>query len=123
MALTTVPVGTDTTTLARALVTERLAACVSVLPAMTSVYRWEGRVEEEQEHQIVIKTTEDRVPALTERVHALHPNAVPEWLVLRAADGSDEYLSWVHDSVTAGDETSSEQPQDDEPADQKGEKQ
>jgi periplasmic divalent cation tolerance protein len=123
IVLTTVPVGTDAVTLARALVGERLAACVNVLPAMTSVYRWEGRVEEDEECQIVIKTTPESVPALTARVHALHPNAVPEWLVLRVSDGSDAYLRWVRDSVTASDRNSLDQSQDEEAADQEGEKQ
>lgn len=122
IVLTTVAAGTDATTLARALVTERLAACVNVLPAMASIYRWEGRVNEEQEHQIVIKTTKDRVPALRARLHALHPYAVPEWLVLGVSDGSDAYLDWISDSVTAGDHTSLEEAQDEESADQEDEK-
>ena len=58
---------------ARVLVDERLAACVNVLPAMTSVYRWKGSVEEEREQQLVIKTTRDRVAALEARFHELHP--------------------------------------------------
>lgn len=121
--LTTVAAGTDARTLARALVSERLAACVNVLPAMSSVYRWEGRVDDGEEYQIVIKTTEDRVQELTARVHGLHPYAVPEWLVIRVSDGSDEYLRWVRDSVTVGEQAPLEEAQHEKPADQEDEKQ
>ena len=123
IVLTTVAAGTDATMLARTLVAERLAACVNVLPPMRSVYRWEGGVDEEQEHQLVIKTTERRVAALSARVHALHPYEVPELIVIRVSDGSDEYLRWVRDSVNASEQGVSEQAQDEEPADEQGEKQ
>ncbi len=123
IVLTTLAAGTDAAGLARALVTERLAACVNVLPAMTSVYRWEGRVEEEQEQQLVIKTAENRVAALSARIRALHPYAVPELLVIRASDGSDEYLRWLRDSVAPSEQTSLQEPKDEEAADQDDEKQ
>ena len=99
IVLTTFPVDEDANTLARTLVSERLAACVNVLPAMTSVYRWKGSVEEDREHQLVMKTTRDRVPALEARLRALHPYEVPEFLVLDVASGSEAYLSWLWESV------------------------
>jgi periplasmic divalent cation tolerance protein len=123
IVLTTLADGTDATALARTLVAEWLAACVNVLPVMTSLYRWEGRVEEGQERQLVIKTAEDRVTALAARLHTLHPYAVPELLVIRASDGADEYLRWIRDSVVPGEQASLEDPQNEKPTDQEDEKQ
>jgi periplasmic divalent cation tolerance protein len=80
--------------IARALVTERLAACVNVLPPMISIYRWKGTVERDVERQLVVKTTRDRVAAVQSRVRELHPYELPELLVLPAAGGA-EYLDWV----------------------------
>ena len=85
--------------LARVLVEERLAACVNLLPPMTSIYRWQGTVAQEQEHLLLIKTTRPRLDALRARLHALHPYEVPEFLVLAVAGGSERYLDWVRGSV------------------------
>ena len=100
IVLTTLAADADAAALARTLVEERLAACVNVLPPMTSVYQWEGRVQEEREHQLVIKTVAGRLPALEARLHELHPYEVPEFLVLTAAAGSEAYLRWVDESVS-----------------------
>lgn len=102
IVLTTLAADADAAALARTLVAERLAACVNILPAMTSVYRWQGRVEEEREQQLVIKTGADRVTALAARLRELHPYEVPEFLVLRVSEGSDAYLRWIRDSVAPG---------------------
>lgn len=83
--------------LARALVEQRLAACVNLLPGVTSIYRWEGRMHADAETTLVIKTASDRVEALREGILALHPYSVPEIVVLRV-DGSAShapYLEWV----------------------------
>jgi periplasmic divalent cation tolerance protein len=95
IVLSTFPTEQDATTLATALVEERLAACVNVLPPMTSVYRWEGKIERAAEHQLVIKTRRDRVEAIKARLTRLHPYDVPELLVLSVADGGDRYLAWI----------------------------
>ncbi len=81
--------------LARALVEERLAACVNLVPGLRSIYRWEGAVEEEEESLLVVKTRADRLAMLTERVQALHPYDVPEVLALAVGGGSPAYLDWV----------------------------
>lgn len=99
LVLTTVGTGTDAAALARTLVEERLAACVNVLPVMTSVYRWKGGIEEDREQQIVIKTTAARLAALEARLAALHPYELPEFLVLQVDQGSAAYLAWVHGAV------------------------
>jgi periplasmic divalent cation tolerance protein len=95
LVLTTLPADADGEAFGRALVEERLAACVNVLSLMDSVYRWEGRVERETERQVVMKTTRDRVDALWDRVRELHPYEVPEFIVIPIADGSDAYLRWI----------------------------
>ena len=96
---TTVSVDTDWLALASTLVEERLAACVSVLPEMESIYRWQEGVERDCERQVVIKTTADRVPDLRARLLALHSYELPEFLVLPIIDGSDDYLAWVSQST------------------------
>jgi periplasmic divalent cation tolerance protein len=100
IVLTTLPPDTNAGSFARTLVQEQLAACVNVLPEMRSIYRWEGRVEDAREHQVIIKTTRERVPELRERVRALHPYEVPEFIVLPVVDGSEGYLAWIGQSTT-----------------------
>ena len=99
IVLTTLGAETDAVAFARVLVDERLAACVNVLPAMTSVYRWKGAIEEDGEQQLVIKTSSDRVAALEARFHELHPYDVPEFLVISVTGGSSAYLGWLGESV------------------------
>ena len=98
VVLTTIGAATDAAALARTLVEERLAACVNVLPAMTSFYRWQGAIQEDREQQLIMKTTADRVAALEARVRALHAYELPEFLVLPAS-ASSAYLEWVTASV------------------------
>jgi periplasmic divalent cation tolerance protein len=95
IVLTTFPVDRDVEPFAKALVEERLAACVNVLPPMRSIYTWQGALEAADERQLLIKTTIDRVRALETRIKALHPYDVPEFVVIPIAEGSHEYLSWL----------------------------
>lgn len=99
IVLTTWPAATDAGSLATALVGERLAACVNLLPEMESVYSWQGRIERERERQVVIKTTRQRLDALKQRLAQLHPYEVPEVLVLSVAGGSEDYLEWLRRST------------------------
>jgi periplasmic divalent cation tolerance protein len=96
--LTTLGEATDAVAFGRVLVSDRLAACVNVLPPMTSLYWWKGAIEEDRERQLVIKTTPDRVAAIEARFHELHPYELAEFLVL-SAEGSSAYLQWVRDAV------------------------
>ena len=81
--------------LGRALVEERLAACVNLLPGVRSIYRWQDAVQEDTEVLLVVKTREERCPALAARVEALHPYELPEVVVLPIAGGLDRYLAWI----------------------------
>ena len=102
LVLTTIAAAADGAALARTLVDERLAACVTVLPAMTSVYRWKGQVEQDREQQVVIKTTRHLLAALEARLRELHSYELPEFLVIATAGGSEAYLQWVEESVKSG---------------------
>jgi periplasmic divalent cation tolerance protein len=93
--LTTVQEEERAEAIARALVADRLAACVNVLPPMISFYRWKGTVERDTERQLVVKTTRDRAAAVQSRVRELHPYQLPELLVLPVADGGADFLDWV----------------------------
>lgn len=102
LVLTTIAAEADGAALARTLVDERLAACVNLLPAMTSVYRWRGQVEQDRELQVVIKTTRDRLGDLETRLRELHSYELPEFLVIAADEGSAAYLRWVSESAGSG---------------------
>ena len=88
------------TRIARALVDERLAACVNVLPTMHSVYRWRGAVEHADEMMLLIKTRADRLPALSARLQVLHPYELPELLAVEVAGGLPAYLDWIAAQTT-----------------------
>lgn len=91
--------------LADALVDERLAACVNLLPGITSVYRWQGRVEQAQEVLLVAKTVRARLDALTARVTALHPHELPEVIAVDIAGGLPGYLAWIAEETRPGADT------------------
>lgn len=99
VALTTVGSLEEGRRIARALVERRLAACVNLVPNLTSVYRWQGAVEEAEEVLLVIKTTEDQLAALEAAVRELHSYDLPEFLALRVEAGSQPYLEWLLGSV------------------------
>jgi periplasmic divalent cation tolerance protein len=111
IALTTIGASADARALARTLVEERLAACINILPVMTSVYRWKSAVEEGLEQQLLIKTTSHRIEALRARLHELHSYDLPEFIVVPVSGGSAAYLEWVTECV----KDSSERAQSREP--------
>jgi periplasmic divalent cation tolerance protein len=95
VVLITAPAGEVAVGLARHLVGERLVACVNVVPAVTSVYRWEGEVQEEQEALLVAKTRASLVPELERRLDELHPYDVPECVTLAPERVEASYLAWL----------------------------
>ncbi len=86
-------------TIARALLDRRLAACVNILPRIESIYRWQGKVESAQEWLLLIKTSEERFPAVCEAIRELHSYELPECIALNIEDGSPAYLKWLAESV------------------------
>lgn len=95
LVLCTCPDHESARLLATLLVDHRLAACVNLLPAMQSVYRWEGRVEQVSEVQLLIKTTAARMDALTALIQQEHPYEVPEILAISPSAGLPAYLDWI----------------------------
>ena len=95
VVLVTAPSAEKAAEIGRAVVTGRLAACASVLPGIRSIYWWEGRVQDEPEALLVLKTTRARFEALRDRVLALHPYQVPEVVALPIEAGSAPYLEWI----------------------------
>jgi periplasmic divalent cation tolerance protein len=100
LVLTTIGANADTDLIARTLVEERLAACVNVLPPMTSFFQWQGAIERESERQLIIKTVGRRLEALRARLTGMHPYELPEFLVLPVAGGSPAYLAWLSDACS-----------------------
>lgn len=85
--------------LARALVSERLAACVNQLAGVRSCYRWQGEVREDSECLLVIKTRRDRFAVLRDRLAELHSNSVPEIIAVPVVEGIAAYLDWIDESL------------------------
>jgi periplasmic divalent cation tolerance protein len=81
--------------IARTLVSEQLCACVSLVPPVRSIYRWQGEICDERETLAIIKTTRERFAALRDRLIELHPYEVPELIALPVEAGHEPYLDWV----------------------------
>jgi periplasmic divalent cation tolerance protein len=99
VVLTTVARVEDAESIAREMVERRLAACVNILPPVTSVYRWQGEVTRESEHLLLMKTRTDRFEALRARLVEIHPYETPEVVALPVAAGHAAYLQWIADSL------------------------
>lgn len=99
IALTTLSSREQGERLAEALVAGRLAACVNIVGPVASIYRWEGKVERDEEVLLLMKTTAAGVEPLKGRVLELHPYDTPEFLAVEVGAGSAGYLGWVLDSV------------------------
>ena len=99
LATTTTATREDAGKIATRLVEERLAACVQIVEPVTSVYRWQGKVEEEKELLLLIKSTEDLVPRIADLLGRIHPYDVPELIATPIVGGSSPYLRWLHENL------------------------
>jgi periplasmic divalent cation tolerance protein len=99
VVLMTAPSADKAAEIARTLVEEQLAACGNVLPTVRSIYRWEGKVHDEPEALLILKTRANLFEALRARIVALHPYQVPEVLRLDVAEGHLPYLQWIGQNV------------------------
>lgn len=99
IAYVTCPDGDTAETIASALIEHREAACVNIVPNLRSVYRWEGKVEIDDELLLLIKTTAAGLERVRERVLALHPDELPEVIAVPVTHGLTEYLDWVRDET------------------------
>jgi periplasmic divalent cation tolerance protein len=102
MVMTTVVGPEEAARMGRTLVEERLAACATVIPAIHSIYRWQGQIEESAETLLFLKTESGRLAALEARLHELHSYETPEFLVLSIESGSHSYLAWLQASLREG---------------------
>lgn len=93
--LVTVPTEDTAVSLAKALVGEQLVACVNIVPGVRSIYRWQGKIEDEKELLLILKTQSERVDDVVARVGELHPYTVPEVIALPVLSGNPKYLDWV----------------------------
>jgi periplasmic divalent cation tolerance protein len=101
LVLSTVQGAADAERIARALVEQGLAACVNIVPGVTSIYRWKGEVQAEAERLLLIKTGAPRFEALCQALVALHPYELPEVIALPLQAGHAPYLAWLDESVRA----------------------
>jgi periplasmic divalent cation tolerance protein len=80
---------------ARALVEQRLAACVNILSPVRSIYRWKGQIEDAAEWMLIIKSRRDLMERLRAAIGEIHSYEVPELLAVPVVDGSENYLAWL----------------------------
>lgn len=99
LVVTTAGAPAEAERIATRLVEERLAACVNIVPGVTSIYRWEGKVHRDPEVLLLLKTTDAVLDALRARLLELHPYDTPEFLAFEVASGAPDYLGWLADSV------------------------
>lgn len=95
LVLTTMPDETSAKILARTLVSEKLAACINLLPQMTSIYEWKGVSEEGTEHLLLIKSTAEAYPGLEAAIRENHPYELPEIIATQISHGLPDYLNWI----------------------------
>jgi len=99
LVLTTCPDEVVASNIAQRLVTEKLAACVNMLPNITSVYCWQDELQCDNEVQLLIKTEESKFVALSDRINQLHPYDVVEVIALNIQQGDKHYLNWITNSL------------------------
>lgn len=99
IVLTTAASRDEAERIGRTLVEEHLAACATILPSATSIYRWEGNIESTSEALLLLKTETTRLDDLERRLNALHSYTTPEFLVLNVEAGSPAYLAWLADCL------------------------
>jgi periplasmic divalent cation tolerance protein len=95
IVMTTAASSEEAERLGQTFVEERLVACATILPAIHSIYRWQGKIESSAETLLLLKTAVDQLPALEVRLQELHSYETPEFLVLEIEAGSDSYLKWI----------------------------
>ena len=98
----TVGNSSDAALLAKSLVEKRLAACVNLVPGVSSWYWWEGKVNVDEEVLLMMKTSRDKFAALEKEVLRLHSYAVPEIIAIQIVEGSKNYLNWIEESLKEG---------------------
>ena len=101
IVLTTCSTKEQAQTIAHSLLGKRLVGCATMLPGAQSLYRWEGKIADEPEVVILLKTTADRIPELEKELHAIHPYREPEFLVIEVEKAGEIYGAWLKGQVTS----------------------
>jgi periplasmic divalent cation tolerance protein len=83
-------------TIAHQLVTAKLAACINILPSITSIYEWQGEIETAQEHLLLIKSCPSHYSRLETEIKRLHPYELPEIIAIAIENGLPDYLKWIN---------------------------
>jgi periplasmic divalent cation tolerance protein len=99
VVLITAPSEEEAVKIATALVDEKLAACVNIVPGLRSIYRWEGKICDEREVLLMAKTKSSVFEKLKDRVRSLHPYTTPEIIAIPVTAGFEGYLKWVDEGV------------------------
>jgi len=97
--LVTVPNIDEGQKIARNLVESKLVACVNIIKNISSIYRWKGEIEEDSEHLLLIKTTEEKSDLLIQKINEIHSYSEPECIAFKIEKGSETYLKWIEESV------------------------
>lgn len=100
LVMTTMPDQAAAEQLAERLLTQKLAACINILPAMASFYMWKGKLEHGKEHLLLIKTQRDRYETLETEVRNRHPYELPEIIAVPVTAGLTGYLNWIRENAT-----------------------
>lgn len=99
IVLTTVKDRREANRISQAIVSEKLAACVTIVPNVSSVYRWQGKIEKSRELLLVIKTSAKKIDLLMSRIKELHSYQLPEVISLKVQRGLPQYLKWLKESL------------------------
>lgn len=99
LVLSTCPGSITAKQIAQDLVANDVAACVNIIPGLTSYFKWSRKVESDVEFLLLIKTTSANFPAIKKRIKSLHPYELPEIIAVPIVDGLEEYLRWIEDST------------------------
>jgi len=101
IVLCTCPDGESAKIIAGGLVENKLAACVNIIPGLTSVYEWQGKIENSQELLLLIKTKSSAFDAITNAILDHHPYELPEIISIPLNHGLDRYLSWIGENIAS----------------------
>lgn len=99
MVFCTCPDEDSAKAVAAELIENKIAACVSLLPGVTSMYHWQGKIEQDQEVQLLIKSKQQLFEQICQQIRSIHPYDTPEIIATKISDGDNAYLTWINETV------------------------